>query len=216
MPRKLSLLLSLVFTFAFTLSALAQGTPEPGLDGLQGAYGRIYMADMGAVMATAGAGGTPDLAATPLIGRVAVYTFEDTAAAEANVERLAAMTAEEAAEGASTQKDEVDDIGDTAYQYTAKVEPEGGMTADMTLLVVQEGEHVFMAAVVGGTDPATMARSWVEFMLDGEVGDEEITLAEDGTSSGGVFDLMPNADDAELLGGMLPMADLDLLNVADE
>jgi hypothetical protein len=193
---------------------MAQGTPAAGPgqpDGLQSAYGRIYMLDVESMMATAGAGDSLDPASTPLIGRVAVFTFEDAAAAEEGIGQLSDMTAGDAFEGADAGKEEIDDLGDTAYQYTGEVEVEAGLTANMTLLIVQDDAQILMAAVVGGADPDAMARSWVEFMLDAEIGDDEARLVDDGTSTGGAFDLMPGADDEDLLQGLLPIADLDLL-----
>ena len=54
MIRKLSLVLPLVFSLALTTPALAQGTPEAELDGLESAYGRIYLFDPATLTATPG------------------------------------------------------------------------------------------------------------------------------------------------------------------
>lgn len=213
---KLSLVLALVFSLALTTPALAQGTPEAELDGLESAYGRIYLFDPASLTATPGTAEAMDPATIPVIGRTAVYTFEDTAAAEANLEPLSAVIAVQASEGASVEKEEIDDLGDAAYQFTAEVEPEPGMITGMTLYMVQDGPLVLLAAVVGGEDPTGMVRSWIELMLDREVSEEAIELKDDGTSTGGVFALMPTADDAAQLGGMVPITDIDLLDTSGE
>lgn len=207
--RKLTLLLSLVFTLVLTAPATAQDVSQ--IDGLESAYGRIYMFDVDALLASPEAAEMFDPAAIPLIGRTAVFTFEDDEAADAASGELADLTADDAFEGAEAEKEELNDLGDAAYQYTAEIEIEEGMTADIVLIVVQEDENILMAAIVGGEDPAGMALDWAEYMLDAEVEEEEVQLSDDGTSSGGAFELMPGADDEEILGGMLPVADVDVM-----
>ena len=116
---------------------------------------------------------------------------------------------------------ELENVGPSLFIVESKtdgisVEPEPGMITGMTLYMVQDGPLVLLAAVVGGEDPTGMVRSWIELMLDREVSEEAIELKDDGTSTGGVFALMPTADDAAQLGGMVPITDIDLLDTSSE
>jgi hypothetical protein len=147
----------------------------------------------------------------PFMGRTAVYTFKDERAAATNVKAVADKDASEAFEGADVEKSEIEVSGESAYQYTGEVKVEADLTVTMVLIFVQDGANVLVTQIIGGAEPADMALAWAEFMLDAEIGDEEITLVDDGTSTGGAFDLMPSAEDEELRGGLSPVADIDLL-----
>lgn len=209
MPSKLTLALSLALSLMTSSSAMAQDLS--GVEGLESAYGRMYMVDTATIVATPGATESLDAGDIPLVARTAVYSFEDSAAAEVATEDVADSIADDASEGAGMEKEELDGIGDAAFQYTTDVEVEEGTTVGMVIVVVQEDENLLVAAVVGGEDPAGMAHDWAEFMVDAEIENDEVQFSEDGTSSGGAFDLMPGADDEDLLGDLAPVGDVDVI-----
>lgn len=50
-----------------------------------------------------------------------------------------------------------------------------------------------------------------EHLMEAEVSDEPVTVVAEGVAEGGVFEAMPGLDDLELLNGLVPMFDYDLL-----
>ena len=50
-----------------------------------------------------------------------------------------------------------------------------------------------------------------EFMVEAEPGSGEVDLTGGGQSSGGTWDTLPTAADSEILGGLVPVYDYDLL-----
>ena len=56
-----------------------------------------------------------------------------------------------------------------------------------------------------------MTRGLAEYLLEGEISDEEVVVVQEGTSTGGAFEIMPNEENPEDAGGMVPFMDLDFL-----
>jgi hypothetical protein len=211
--RKLTLLLSLVFTFAFSTAALAQDIPafDPAeMEGVESGYGRMYMVDWEMLLASPDA--VEDMAAdAPLVGMIGIFTFEDDDAAQSNLEPLGDSLTEQANdEGATLEKEEVD-LGDEGYAYVGELPVDESESMNGAIIFVQQDEYIYFVMILGGEEPVDMGQEWTEYVLDGEIGDDAVELSEDGTSTGGVFDAMPTAEDEDLLGGMLPVSDSDLL-----
>lgn len=82
----------------------------------------------------------------------------------------------------------------------------------MTMIVFVDGDQVFQITATDADveTSRTTAESVLEFVLDNEVQDEEVTFNEDGTSTGGVFDRMPTADH-ELVGDLTSVMDMELM-----
>lgn len=216
MSRKLTLLFSLVMVLAISVPAAGQGdeavAPEE-MDGLERAYARTYVVP--AMMA-------PDTSRInfqamgeemPLVAVLGVFVFEDDDAAEENVPYFAAGFLGETYEVEEYDEEEVDDLGDEAYSYTAETDLSmfgiGGLSSEVALLVAREDEVVYFATTLAG-DPEPTNRELIEFMMDGEIGDvEDVDFSDDGTSTGGGFDTMPQADD-ELLKDLEPAFDIQL------
>jgi hypothetical protein len=212
--KKITALLSLVLMFAFTSSAVAQDVPamDPSeVDGLESGYARMYIADIDALMATPGA--LESIDAIPLSGMAAVFTFEDEGAAEDAMGDFADEFANAFLEGAEVEAEEteIDDLGNQAVQYSGTSDVDETTTADTTMIIVQEGEFIYISFILGGEDVDGLTRGLVEHMMDGEISDEEVVVVQDGTSTGGAFEIMPNAENPEDAAGMVPFMDLDFL-----
>jgi len=213
--RKLTLLLSLVFTFAFSSTTLAVAQDLPAfnpadMEGVESGYGRMYMVDLEMLLSSPEA--VEDMAAdTPLVGMIGIFTFEDDDAARSNLEPLGDSLTEQANDEGATLEKEGIDLGDEGYAYTGELPVDESGAMNGAIFFVQQDEHIYFVMVLGGEQPADLGQEWAEYVLDGEIGDDAVELSEDGTSTGGVFDAMPTADDEDLLNGMLPVSDSDLL-----
>jgi hypothetical protein len=212
--KRLAVLLSLIFTLAFTTSAVAQDVPalDPSeVEGLENAYGRMYMVDIESVMSTPGAAEAVAAGETPLSGMAAVFSFDDAGNAEAAFDQFSDEFVSGFFGDAEVEETEVDDLGDKAIEYTGEMELDATETATTSMLIIQDGETLMISMIMGGTETSDQALGLAEYMLDAEPGEDEATVVDDGTSTGGTFDVMPTADDADVVGGMIPFMDIDFL-----
>lgn len=105
-----------------------------------------------------------------------------------------------------TSTEEVD-IGDQATLFVVE---DGDDT--LTLLGIRDGNLGFLIMASGeGEDPATVSAEIGEFVVNGEPGEGEIVFEESGESHGGLFDLFPGYDDEDVLHGLIPMYEYNLL-----
>lgn len=213
MKSLLRLTALLVMAAAMALAVVSPATAQtPGADPEQAlneiapeatVYGRTYEADMS---------GTPDPAsAMPVMAIVQAYQLSDAeTAAEAfpHVEQLMKDELEPTI-GTELTTEEVDDLGDQATMSTAEVD-QNGITATIALLIVQQDDMIFLSASVGMNGPADgTATDFMTFMLDGEAGDTEaVEFVEDGTSTGGYFEVFPTAEDTDVLQGLMVSGDM--------
>ncbi|HWV23286.1 MAG TPA: hypothetical protein VNZ58_03775 [Thermomicrobiales bacterium] len=219
MLRKITILLSLILTlgFAVTTSAAAQDTPSVdslNVDGLESGYGRAYMPDLNALveaMSTPGAA-TPDLNADgPSAIQISILTFDKADNAKKASDSIADEIASQEVEDVEMKSEEVKDLGDSATLYTGEVKSMGETMA-ITALLVQDGEQLLQIQIVGGENDAnsSQAQAIAQHMLDTEPSTNEVTFNEDGTSTGGAFDRMPQSGDTDLIGDLTPFMDMDL------
>lgn len=216
MVRRIALLLSLIFALAVSSSAGAQSTPtlDPAdVEGLESGYARAYIADIEALMATPGAIEELSLDDLALSGLAAVFTFEDEEAASNAFGDFADQFAEGFLEGSGTEAEptEIDDLGEQAIEYFGETEVDAETTAPTSMMIVQEGEYIYVSVILGGTDASESSRTLVEHLMDGEIGEDEVVFNEDGTSTGGVFELMPNEENPEVVQDMVPFMDMDFM-----
>jgi hypothetical protein len=215
--RKITLLLSLVLTLAFTSTAVvAQEVPamDPSeVEGLESAYGRMYMVDIDAIMASPEAAEAILSGESPLSGMAAAFLFEDEGAAEGAMGDFADQFAESFLEGAEVEAEEseIEGLGDEAVIYTGTTDVDETTTADTAMIIARDGENIFISFIIGGTDVEGMVDDMAQHMIDGEIGADEVVLDEAGASTGGVFDIFPGAETADLVGGMVPFMDIDFL-----
>lgn len=81
-----------------------------------------------------------------------------------------------------------------------------------SLLVVPVGNVAYLVNSEG-VDAALQVTSNAvgEFIADAEPSDAPVTVEAEGVAVGGPFDVMPGTDDLELLNGLVPLFDYDLL-----
>lgn len=215
MLKKITALLALVLMFAFASTAGAQSdipAMDPNeVDGLESGYARMYIADIEALMSTPGA--MDSMEGLSLSGMAAVFTFEDDGAASDAFGDFSAEFAKSFLEGAEVEAEEteIDDLGDQAVQYTGEATVDEATTAPSSMIIVQQGEHIYVSFILGGEDVEGLTRGLAEHMMEGEIGDEDVVVVEEGTSTGGAFEVMPGADEADVVAGMVPFMDLDFM-----
>lgn len=214
--KRIALLLSLVLTLVLSSTAGAQDTPtlNPGdVEGLESGYARMYIADIEAMMSTPGALETMALEDMALSGMAAIFTFEDEGAAEDAFGDFATEFAEGFMEGSDTQAEptEIDDLGNQAVEYLGETEVDEETTSPISIIIVQDGETIYIAMIMGGSDVSESTYAFAEHMLDGEISDDEVEFNDEGTSTGGAFDVMPGEDEADIVNGMVPFMDADFM-----
>lgn len=195
----------MVATMAFVSisPAVAQGTATPTADFADpsGIYGRIYAANPDALFPEA-TPGADAVATPPIIAVVQAYEFGSDEDAEASFESVSETVNEQITQGTSTefQQTDVDDLGDQGIQSTGTVDA-SGFEVPLTTLVVREGNIIFLAAAGTLDDSsADAANAFMEHMLNEESGDSAVEFNEDGTSTGGIFDVFPTVDDDVIQG----------------
>lgn len=217
--KRIALLLSLILTLAVSSAAGAQeSTPTlnpEDVEGLQSGYARAYIADIEALMATPEAMANLSLDDLALSGLAAVFTFEDEDAASNAFGEFSEEFAAGFMEGSETEvtaePTEIDDLGDQAIEYIGETEIDDETAAPASMIVVQDGEYIYIAMILGGSDVSENTYAFAEYLLDGEIGDGEVEFNEDGSSTGGPYDVMPNEENTEIVQGMVPFMDMDFM-----
>ncbi len=216
MVRKLTALFALVL--ALGLAVMPAAAQDVTMDdasefGLEGGYMRMYMAD-------------PSAEATPsadLLGvMVAGFQFDSADSAEAAFEEFSCgfaggfMGANDAqdcdglTEAGFTVSD-VEGIGDKAIEITGEANV-GGPTP-VTLLSIQSENNLFMVITLGSDEPGS-SDAIGKFLADAEPVDTEVEFSDDGTSTGGFFDMVPQEGDDEI-AGLMPVSDMNFFEDAE-
>ncbi len=180
------------------------------LEGLQSGVGRFYYGDMSALMG--GMMGTPSadtqMPENLLVGlSAAVFKFDGDDNAKKGMNTLVdelkkSMVAEMGDEGTPTaeiQETDVKDIGDEAKGASTTID-EGGMSMSAYLLMVRSGDTLIFLAGNGTGNIQDTINNIGKTMADRDAGDGDGTFNEDGTSTGGLWDVFPPADDENLNG----------------
>ena len=210
MFRKFALLMSLFLTLGST-TALAQddAAPVADLDGLESAYSRIYAPAFNAE-------GTPGAQSMERVTVLTVtgYAFESDDAAASALAPLGDEVINAIPVSHDIAGEPVDDLGDSAILHSGEFEDVNGAMA-IHMVTVQDGARIYQVSLAGAgpEDGGALVQDSAQHMLDGEVDTDEVTLNNDGTSTGGVFDLMPTKDDTDLTGGLVPQMDGDLMDM---
>lgn len=210
-PLKLSALLALLLLGFTLLGGTGVGAQETGesslqpeeLEGFEYGAMRSYTPDFSAMMASPGA----DMEMpTGLMGLGAmVFQFDDNDHAEDAYNTLKddeALTSELITEG--SEEIEVD-LGDNAVGYKGSEDMEG-MSMETTFVLVQDGKFVYFIYAAGTeVDVQAVTEDLASHMIDTD-GEGEGEYSEDGTSTGGVWDKFPKADD-DLVEGLIASDD---------
>lgn len=223
-----SLLLSLGLS---TVGAAAQtdGVEAPDLEaleaqaydveGLQTVYDRTFSMDIEAMMASPDFDfESMDVSAMMKMISVQGITFDNEDNAKAYIEDMKSQMEQ------AQEEDEAGTFDDMEISDLEGFDVDGiRVNMDMpdleiasSIIIFSDGNFVFQVMTMD-SDMDT-AKSNVEavaqFVIDAEIETEEVTFSDDGTSTGGVFDRMPTAED-EVIGDLTGVTDMEL-HVADE
>lgn len=184
----------------------AEGPQIEELDGIQHAVSRFYTMDYSAMMESMS---TPGAEMTMPEGIISVsgviLEFDEDGQAE---DALNTLNDEVNSEdggmfGEGTEVEEVDlDLGDTSKSYKG-AEDIDGQTMDFVVSIVQKDNYLYFVTTGGSAiDVEQVTKDFTNTLIDND-GSGEGEFKEDGTSTGGLWDKFPAADD-ELIAGLLP------------
>lgn len=81
-----------------------------------------------------------------------------------------------------------------------------------SLLVLPVGKTAFLLECTGeSAEIQTTVNAIAEFLVDADPSDAPVIVEAEGVATGGPFDVLPGVEDLELLNGMIPLHDYDLL-----
>jgi hypothetical protein len=172
------------------------------LDGFQYGAMRYYTFDYSAMMEQMGTPGAEMEMPTGLMGiGSAILEFEEDGQAKDAFNQLKddqELTGDEVLEGA----EEVEtDLGDEAVMFSGTEDIEG-MAMDSTFALVQDGNYVYFVFATGSeVDVEGTVTEFTNTLIDND-GSGEGEFNEDGTSTGGLWDKFPAADD-DLVAGLI-------------
>lgn len=213
--RRLLPLLTLLIALLLAAPASAQSpeaTPET-LPGLEYVAARQYAPDPSQPIDTG--------AESIFILTVRIYVFDSEEHANAGWESTVSSTA--IASDVPTESDKVayeeldiEGLGDRAWATTLSAETPEGDTGYFRLIYVQDGEMLYtLSAIAGSAEPTLVTDEMAAYMVDAEAEDDEARFNEDGTSTGGIWDLLPPADDP-MLGDLVAFLDAEMDVLAGE
>jgi hypothetical protein len=197
-----------------TPAANAQDSPLdllPFLDGLETAHSRRYVnherlglpAEIASPVAE-----TPSAASLVEVTVLEFGTPDDvTVAFEmfVNDELIRGILGEDEMEFSVSESVE---LGEQAFLYVGPVDDGASHSG---LLLIQDGNLGLLISANGETEEIQETLlAFGTFMVEAEPGGD-IVLGNHADSTGGTWDVMPSADDRDVLGGLWPMYDYDLL-----
>lgn len=195
-------LVALAFLAGLAMPAAAQEDAPlqiEDLEGIQQAVARQFTLDPSALAEAATPGATPD-------GLVGVITMAMSFETEEDAARAVSMLGDDlvrtdlAGEGGTVEEVQLDiDSDHLAYLISANAD---GMSTTILAAIAQDDAaiNIVMVATLGA-DPEPVATRTLTDMAEAEAGDGEGTFNPDGTSTGGLWDKLPNA---EALAGEFP------------
>lgn len=209
MIRKFAALFALVLTLGLAAAPVAAqdvDADDLAAVGMENGYLRMYLADPNAE------GANPELLGVMVAG----FEFDETDTLDNAFEDFTCGFAggflgnEDALNcdglvDAGVEVADVDGIGDQAMEIT-------GESADLgptNILAVQSENRLFLVIYLGDATPG-VGDDIGTFLADAEPVDTEVMFSDDGTSTGGFFDMLPQEGDAEI-EGLMPMMDEDFL-----
>jgi len=105
---------------------------------------------------------------------------------------------------------DLDGLGDRARVTTLAAETPEGDTGYFRLIYVQDGAYLYTLNAIAGSADATLVVDDIgAFMVDQEPGSGDVAFNQDGTSTGGVWDLLPPSD-SDILANLIAFADAEL------
>lgn len=105
------------------------------------------------------------------------------------------------------QVEEIDDLGDQAEVSWLQSNPQDGMQGFFRVIHVRDGELIYLLTAIAGEEESTLiVDDLAQDMTSREPGSNEADFSPDGTSTGGMWELFPDAD-AEIIKGLVPFSD---------
>lgn len=187
--KRLLFTIALILPLGFPISAAAQesdATPDlyPGVEGIESSYARSITA-------------MPE--GMPLINILGMAFDSDENAQVFHEDLIDQMGTEmdesELPPGAVVEYAEIETGGDVQITRLTVLGSEDGYA--MVYDFIRDANTTFTVFVVAASDEEAVALtdSVTQFILESDIETETVTFNEDGTSTGGVFDRMPTADD---------------------
>lgn len=184
----------------------AEGPQVEDLEGIQNGVARYYTMDYTAMMesmSTPGAEMTMPEGIVTLGGMI--LEFDDDGHAEDAMNTLNDQVNSEDGGmfGEGTEAEDVDlDLGDNSKSYKGS-EDIDGQAMDFVVTIVQKDNYLYFV-ITGGSniDAEQVTKDFANTLIDND-GSGEGEFKEDGTSTGGLWDKFPGADD-EQIAGLLP------------
>lgn len=209
MVRKFAALFALILTLGLAAAPVAaQDVDSDALEdvGMQSGFLRMYLADP----ATSE---NPDMLGVMVVG----LEFEDADSLDNGFEDFTCGfaggflgTADaldcEGLVDAGFEVADVEGMGDQAIEVTGEADVNG--PTPTTMLALQADNHLFIVINLGDDTPGS-ADAFGTFLADAEPVDTDVVFSDNGTSTGGFFDMLPQEGDP-LLEGLIPMMDTDL------
>jgi hypothetical protein len=208
------IMLAMVVMLTIGLTATAASAAQPSaeqmlaqLDGLETAYARKYVSDdsLGFVTPVVATASTPD---TLTVDVLEFGTEENVADAYDNVMTDLVARAILGRMDVDLEQEQIDDLGDQAILFTGVTE----FDEHIALLGVQDGNLGILVMAWG--DDASMidtTMAFAEHMVAAEPGDGPVNVDDRGVATGGTFEIMPGSEDSDVLNGLVPLYDYDLL-----
>jgi hypothetical protein len=204
----ISLLIALMLSLLLAPAAAQESTPlapEMGEDGIESVVSRGWGIDF----ANASPEASPEIADLQMVMAM-VMRFETPEQAATAFELFMSDMSEQMATDDTSDEVEltmIDGIGDQAAVVSSVVvESEG--TWISRLSVAQEGRYLYTVTAFGGdADRVASADELLTSMVDAnDPADGDGTFMEDGTSTGGLWDVLPT-DDHPALAGLISYGD---------
>ncbi len=198
----ITLLFTLVLSLMLAPASAQEATPVDPLmqgEGLELAVSRLWSIDYSMASPVASSG-LPEL---QLVSAMAMR-YETPELATRSFDQLTRDMAEETSTDETLTDHEVvplDGIGDQASAIgTTTVEPEGTWIARVS--IAREGQYLYIVMAVGAdADRVATADDLLAGMVnDSDPGEGDGTFVEDGTSTGGPWDVLPTNDHPALAG----------------
>jgi len=209
-PLKLSALLALLLLALSLVGGTGVGAQDDAeefdvndLEGIQHGVGRSYSIDYSAMMDQMSTPGAEMAMPTGIVGIGAlILEFDGNDNAQAAFDKLMEQAMAEDTFGDDTEVEEVDlGLGEQSNSYAGTYEIDGQESEDV-ITVVRQDTYVYVVYASGAdTDVQSVVSDFTTGLIE-TGGSGEGEFHEDGTSTGGLWDKFPAADD-ELVADLI-------------
>ena len=216
MVRKFAALFALILTFGLAAAPVAAQDVDPsdleGL-GLESGYLRMYVADPTVETEN------PEILGYMVVGlefdngSTVEDAFEDFTCGFAGgfLGTAGVMDCQGLVDEGFDVAD-VDGIGDQAIEVTGEADISG--PTPVSMLALQADNYIFIVITLGDSTPGG-GDAIGTMLAEADPVDTDVVFSDDGTSTGGFFDMLPQEGDAEI-EGFIPMIDQDVFGLGGD